>query len=425
MPLASSRRGAESREKLRSSLCFIVDDEVGVGRFIALALRTFGVAAEYYTDLPSMTDALATREPDLIFLDVALGDSDAVEAIRLLSEAHYSGIVQLMSGRLMLEDVLLIGERHGLRMRPPLMKPFRTDAIKRIVDEERLLHHAPDAHAGLGLPDEKPTIDLGEALAKDWVRIWYQPKLDLRHNYLAGAEGLARILHPEHGIMLPETFLPEADAAAVDALAAFGLRQAVRDAAEFADAGFHVRFSLNVRFETLTSIPIAAIVRDSQVGVHPWLGIILEINEDGIVHDIPAAHEIATQLRIHGIALAIDDFGKGFSQLSRLKELPFIEMKLDRQIVTGSGIDPTKEELCKSAVDLAHRFGSLAVAGGVEDRSDLEAVRRAGCDMAQGYLFGEVMPKDALLSRLMATGAGAGFAPILATPFGDGFKASA
>jgi EAL domain-containing protein (putative c-di-GMP-specific phosphodiesterase class I) len=425
MPLASSRRGAQNREELRSPLCFIVDDEVGVGRFIALALRSFGVAAEYYADIPSMNEALAAREPDLIFLDVALGDSDAVDAIRLLSDRRYAGIVQLMSGRLMLEDVLLIGERHGLRMRPPLMKPFRAEAIKRIVDEERLLHRAPESRSGPGPHDGEPRIDLNEALERGWVRIWYQPKLDLRHNYLAGAEGLARVHHPEHGMMLPETFLPDADPLAMNALAAFGLRQAVRDAAEFADVGFHVRFSLNVRFETLTSIPIAAIVRDSQVGVHPWLGIILEINEDGIARDISAAHEIATQLRIHGIALAIDDFGKGFSHLSRLKELPFIEMKLNRRIVIGSGIDPTREALCKSAVDLAHRFGSLAVAGGVEDRSDLEAVRRAGCDMAQGYLFGEVMPKDALLSRLMATGAGAGFAPILATPFGDGFKASA
>jgi DNA-binding response OmpR family regulator len=131
------------------ALCFVVDDEPAIGRFIALAAGQLGVEVETHLDIAGMNAGLGERLPDLIFLDVSLGASDAIEAIRHLAAKEFSGAVQLMSGRdiMLLEDVRVIGERHGLRMRPVLPKPFRVEAIKRIIVEEGLFAPSQDDRA--------------------------------------------------------------------------------------------------------------------------------------------------------------------------------------------------------------------------------------------------------------------------------------
>jgi EAL domain-containing protein (putative c-di-GMP-specific phosphodiesterase class I) len=100
------------------------------------------------------------------------------------------------------------------------------------------------------------------------------------------------------------------------------------------------------------------------------------------------------------VKLAIDDFGRGYSSLARLKELPFAEIKLDRSFVTDCGTDRSNAPLCKSVIDLAHNFGSAAVAVGIERAADVLALTSMGCDLGQGYLLGQPMPEERLVSLL-------------------------
>ena len=131
-----------------------------------------------------------------------------------------------------------------------------------------------------------------------------------------------------------------------------------------------------------------------------WPGLILEVTEDQAVRDIALAQEVATQLRIYDITLALDDFGSGYSHLARLKELPFSEVKLDRNMVADCGEDGQNASLCQTAIDLAHHFGATVVAEGIEKRSELQALTAMGCDVGQGYLFAPPMPLDRLIALL-------------------------
>jgi EAL domain-containing protein (putative c-di-GMP-specific phosphodiesterase class I) len=398
------------------ALCFVVDDEPAVGRFIARALREVGdLNVEQFVDLPSMALAIHQRIPDIIFLDVSLGTSDAVDAIRYLSAIKYRGAVQLMSGRGagLLDDVRLIGERHGLRMRAALTKPFRVDRIAAIAHEERLL-------SGGIRPEENPVdgerppslrVDLREALDRNWLEVWYQPKLAVRGRSLAGAEGLARVRHPDHGIVLPSAFIPQARDEDLTALAEYALHVALRDASDFAGSGRTMRLAINMPVESLMRLPVAAIVRDAHGKRNDWPGIIIEVTEDQVIRDIPAAHEIATQLRIYQIGLALDDFGSGYSSLARLKELPFAELKLDRSFVSGCSLNADNAALCRTSIELAHRFGCVAVAEGVETAGDLATIQQVGCDLAQGFLFARAMPKAALITHMVANGLSGIFSP--------------
>jgi EAL domain-containing protein (putative c-di-GMP-specific phosphodiesterase class I) len=387
--------------------CFVVDDEPGIRNIVTYSLHDFGIRTNEFDSAPAVIEALAKQTPDLFFLDVSLCGSDAIDVIRGLGTRSYHGTVQLMSGKdpALLEEIRRVGERHSLRMLPVLQKPFRAEAIRKIIrdnfgEQLRKVNLEHPVAPSVGTVSVSPWVSLEEILKKNWLELWYQPKIDLKAKCLAGAEGLARARHPGQGIMPPGSFLPNADEASMLKLTETVILTALADWEKFAEQGFALRLALNVPVSALVKLPISSIVRENRPKSEKWPGLILEVTEDQIVRDIQLAHEIATQLKIYDITLAIDDFGTGYSHLARLRDLPFGELKLDRNLVMNCGEDETNAALCQTGIDLAHRFGSVAVAEGIEKNSELEAVYRMGCDFGQGYLFAPPMPRDKFVTLL-------------------------
>jgi EAL domain-containing protein (putative c-di-GMP-specific phosphodiesterase class I) len=246
----------------------------------------------------------------------------------------------------------------------------------------------------------RPRIAIAEALRNHWFEIWYQPKIDLKRKCLAGAEALARIRHPSLGVLLPGSFLPDVDEASIAQLAQHALVATLCDWLMFEEAGFNLHLAINVPVNVLLKLPIPALVREYRPKSERWPGLIVEVTEDQIVRDIKQAHEIANQLRVSGIKIAIDDFGAGYSSFSSLRDLPFAELKVDRSFVMKCSTDATNAAICQTAIDLAHRFGSAAVAEGVETQADLQALMVMGCDFGQGVLIAPPMPKERFLELL-------------------------
>ncbi|HZS65006.1 MAG TPA: EAL domain-containing protein [Xanthobacteraceae bacterium] len=250
------------------------------------------------------------------------------------------------------------------------------------------------------LPNGRPRTDIAEALRNDWFEIWYQPKIDLKRKCLAGAEALARIRHPAHGVLLPNSFLPGGDDESIAMLTEHALLATLRNWTTFDSAGFNLHLAINLPVSMLLKLPIPAMVREHRPKADHWPGIILEVTEDQIVRDIAMVRDIAAQLRSAGITIAIDDFGAGYSSFSSLRDLPFAEIKLDASFVKNSATDSTNAAICQTAIDLAHRFGSGAVAEGIENAADLQALLVMGCDFGQGVLIAPPMPQERFLALL-------------------------
>lgn len=392
--------------------CFVIEDEPGIQNIVSLAAESFGIQAHRFRNAAKAIAALGNIAPSLVFLDVSLEGSDAIDVIRGMAEAGFRGTVQLMSGKdaVTLEEVKRVGERHLLVMRPTLRKPFRLDDVRAILREHKAdLAVQTTAPAVFKAPvaKEASRIDLDMALRKKWLEVWYQPKIDLKQMRFAGAEALIRCRHPEKGLLPPSAFLPEADECLMIRLTETVLLTALGDWPKFAQVGFPFKLAVNVPLNVLAKLPIHMIVRDHKPAHEKWPGLLLEITEDQAARDIPLLHEIAIQLRIHNILLAVDDFGTGYSHLARMKELPFAELKLDRSMVTDCGENPNNASLCHAAIDLAHGFGCVAVAEGVEKASELKALVKMGCDLGQGYLFAKPMQRDQLISSLVKHAASA------------------
>lgn len=203
-PLAKTA-AANVADKARAPLAFIVDSEGSIRQFISLILQGHSIDTIEFVDGVSLRQARFSHSPDLIFLDVNVEVHDTIQTVEALGKAGYTGTVQLLSGRgaAVLDTVKQVGEQYKLRMLPPLKKPFETSAIQKVIFGLDLGHRPREVR-----------VKLTEALDNDWLEFWYQPKVDLRKKQLAGAEAFARVRHPQHGILLPGSFMPGADEAA-------------------------------------------------------------------------------------------------------------------------------------------------------------------------------------------------------------------
>jgi EAL domain-containing protein (putative c-di-GMP-specific phosphodiesterase class I) len=228
----------------------------------------------------------------------------------------------------------------------------------------------------------------------------YQAKIDIKRRCLAGAEALTRTHDDASGALMPADAGGQGADDETGRLIEQALVTALRDWAIFDEAGFNLRLSINVPVHLLDRLPIADIVAQHRPKTESWPGLIVEVAEDQIARDINRSVAIAEKLRGSGIAVAIDDFGAGYSSFASLRELAFAELKLNSSFVRGCAGDPTNAAICQTAIDLAHRFGSAAVAKGIETVADLQAMQIMGCDIAQGALIAPPLARDDFLALL-------------------------
>ncbi len=225
--------------------------------------------------------------------------------------------------------------------------------------------------------------------SRNWFELWYQPKIELRTMRLYGAEALVRARHPQRGVLPPGVFLPGAGEADMLALTERVIVTALKDWDDFAANGLSLKIAVNVPVSALVKLPIGAIVREERPKAESWPGLIMEVTEDEIIHDLKLANDAAEQLRAARCSLALDDFGAGYSSIARLKQLPFSELKIDRAYVINCHTDRVNAGLCEVFVELAKRFGLKTVAEGIElDAREPQAAgarmrRRAGLSLCQ------------------------------------------
>lgn len=249
-------------------------------------------------------------------------------------------------------------------------------------------------------------IALDDVLRKNWFELWYQPKIDLRTMRLAGAEALVRARHPKRGLIPPGMFLPGASEEQMLALTERVILTSLRDWEACAKYGVSVKLSVNVPVSALVKLPIAQMLREERPRAENWPGLIMEVTEDEIIHDLQIANDVAAALRTFHCTLALDDFGAGYSSLVRLKQLPFSELKIDRSYVMNCNTDKVNAGLCETIVELGKRFGLKTVAEGIETTHESHKLQAVGCDIGQGYLFAKPIPLGQFIGmmrkRLMA-----------------------
>ena len=242
--------------------------------------------------------------------------------------------------------------------------------------------------------------DLRCAVEQRTFEMHYQPTIDVASGDIAGMEALIRWRHPERGLLLPDEFIPLAERVGLmPGLTRAVLDQSVHHLARTRAAGYDLRLSANVSASDLVDESLPAYVRDLLETLQvPPSRLTLEITETALASDPVRAHRTLMALRESGIRISIDDFGVGYSSMSKLLELPVDVLKLDRSFVTNLQEDVRAQAILSATVELGRTLGLNIVAEGVETNTALTEITQRGVDTAQGFLFSPALPQTAFLA---------------------------
>ena len=239
---------------------------------------------------------------------------------------------------------------------------------------------------------------LRQAIDQGQLFLVFQPKLDLRSGEIQAFEVLTRWDHPDHGLISPDEFVPQAEQSGnIVPFTRWTLEQTLCYQRRWREDDLDLSLALNLSPRSLHSKEILAfieaLVRDSEITPDQ---LTLELTETAVMLDPEGAMVSLKRLHDLGLRLSIDDFGTGYSSLSLLRQLPLNEIKIDKSFVENMISHHQDQVIVGSTIDLAHNLGLEVVAEGVETEEQKLKLQEMGCDTIQGFLIAEPISENTL-----------------------------
>jgi EAL domain-containing protein (putative c-di-GMP-specific phosphodiesterase class I)/ActR/RegA family two-component response regulator len=355
------------------------------------AIRQIGAALEYSlasgsepNDFLKLVDEF---RPTVIFLDLELDSCDAVEALHALAARACKATIVLtgLADARVLAATCKIGANKGLAMAECIEKPIDESEVRtvltRLLREDRRLQKA----------------DIEQGLDSNQFIAFYQPIVSAADSggwVVDRLEALARWQHPSHGVVMPDEFISQAEQfGLIGRLTEQVLEQTLQQMKGWQLDGHDLKCSINLPPSLVTDLEfpdrVASAIAEHQIDPRK---IALELTETATLQDEAATMDILTRLRVKGIGLSLDDFGTGFSSLTRLYQMPFEEMKIDRSL--GMNVPRSREAntIVSSLIELAHNLGLKVCTEGVETRAGLDLLEVLKSDSCQGFFISRALP---------------------------------
>ncbi|SFM09676.1 bifunctional diguanylate cyclase/phosphodiesterase [Halanaerobium salsuginis] len=234
--------------------------------------------------------------------------------------------------------------------------------------------------------------------------LYYQPKINLYTRKVETFEALIRWNHPEKGLISPAEFIPIVEQSSlIQPLTDWVLKTALADIAEF-NQNFKFDFyniAINISARNLQNPEFAdSLISHLNSAKVAAKNLSLEITETDLMLEIESNIKKLKKLKENGIKIYLDDFGKGYSSLKYLKEIPIDYLKIDRYFILNIGKDKSVEEIISAIIKLAHSLNIEVVAEGVESEEQLLFLEKLACDYAQGFYFACPEKKEKVISWL-------------------------
>jgi diguanylate cyclase (GGDEF)-like protein/PAS domain S-box-containing protein len=334
---------------------------------------------------PEQALAVAERIAQHIAEPIPIGDRDLTTSVSV-------GIGMLVKGTASAEDLV--------RQADIAMYRAKQDGKSRarLYDDQMSV----DAWRRLELDRE-----LRRAIEQSELRVHYQPVVNLATGAIVEVEALVRWQHPEQGLLLPVEFVPFAESnGLITQIDNFVLREACRQVHAWGrryGSGRRMGVAVNLSVREFHAAGLVDVVKSAllDTGLEP-ARLKLEITESVMMLDGRVAPSIVRSLAELGVKVAIDDFGIGYSGLDYVKRFQVDALKIDRSFVAGLGRHKEDTAIVSAAVAFAKALGLEVMAEGIENRDQLERLRKLGCTRGQGFLFSPAVPPAELEAMLRA-----------------------
>jgi diguanylate cyclase (GGDEF)-like protein len=247
-------------------------------------------------------------------------------------------------------------------------------------------------------------FDLRSALANHEFRLVYQPIYDLADLTMVGVESLLRWDHPTLGAIGPDEFIPILEQTGqIRDVGRWVLQQACRQMATWHSRGDILDVSVNVSGRQLDDDTITHDVADALLssGLSPT-SLIIEITETALMHNVEATAERLRTIKALGVRIAVDDFGTGYSSLAYLRQFPVDCLKIDRAFTSAVTASPESRALIDTLVQLGRDLGLSTLAEGVETTDEMDILRDANVDHAQGFLMARPQDPEVIEREFLA-----------------------
>jgi diguanylate cyclase (GGDEF)-like protein/PAS domain S-box-containing protein len=249
--------------------------------------------------------------------------------------------------------------------------------------------------------------NLGRALARNELILHYQPQFNLASGKIIGVEALIRWNHPEHGMLVPASFIHIAeDSGLIIDIGSWVLNEACRQARAWQQSGLpEIVVAVNLSALQFRRGNLEKTVMDAltESGLDPRF-LELEITESLLIQDAESALDLVKRLKALGVQFSIDDFGTGYSSLAYLKRLHVDKLKIDQSFIRNLASDSEDAAIVHAILQMARSLNMKTIAEGVEEKDALTYLKSHYCDEVQGFYFARPMPSNELASYLAVHG---------------------
>ncbi len=243
-----------------------------------------------------------------------------------------------------------------------------------------------------------------QAVNKQEFTVYYQPYVDANTHEIIGFEALIRWFSKKHGTVSPYKLITLAEEMGlIVEIGAWVLREACEFIKEI-NMGRDIPLSVSVNVSPV-QLKYSGFFYEQVIHILQEVGIspkylCLEMTETVLLESLESSVDTIQKLRDHGIHIALDDFGSGYSSLQYLKELPVNIMKIDRSFIKHVAQSEYDQFFIHAMIIIAHKKGLKVVAEGIETKEQLEVLEANGCDLIQGYYFSKPKPKDEIKAMI-------------------------
>lgn len=387
------------RAALPAARILVVDDDFFSRKLLIEALARRGFLASGLAHArDALSEVLGSEAPNVILCDLAMPDMDGIQFIESLCAARWKGGLVLVTGEgaRLLQAATKLARALNLNVLGSLPKPVDAGKLTGLLASAGRVA-ANDVEPGTPATHYSQE-ELNQAISRGQLILHYQPQVRIADGEPTGMECLVRWRHPVEGLLYPERFVSLMEEyGLIDALTDRVILLATEQLRSWRRQGINLPLAINLSMDSLQAPHVAGRLQELvEVSGLSASDIVWEVTESSFMRDLTTTLATLSGLPLKKIAVSIDDFGAGNASFAQLRDLPSVELKIDRGFVHGAFRDQLHAAIVEASARMARDLDMHCIAEGVESPEDWAFVRKAGCTHAQGWAIARPLPATAI-----------------------------